>query len=117
MYEYSSWGIDSVRNPIGVVDGDTMHVGVDLGMDVAMLQSIRVYGINAPELSTVAGKEAKIWAIEWFKTNCPANKFTIQTVKDKREKYGRYLATIVAPNGRIFNLDIVDEGIAVEYYP
>jgi endonuclease YncB( thermonuclease family) len=38
------------------VDGDTIHCGVDLGMDVATQQTLRFYGINAPEMSTAEGK-------------------------------------------------------------
>lgn len=117
MYEYSSWGLDSPRNPLGVVDGDTMHVGVDLGMDIATQTTLRIYGVNAPEMSTDAGKAAKQWAIEWFRTHCPGGKFTIQTRKDAKEKYGRYLATIIAPDGANFNADIIASGNAVPYFP
>jgi endonuclease YncB( thermonuclease family) len=117
MYEYQAWGVPSTGDPLGVVDGDTMHVGVDLGMDIATQTTLRIYGVNAPEMSTSDGKAAKQWAIEWFQTHCPGNKFTIQTAKDKKEKYGRYLATIIAPDGANFNADIVAAGHAVTYFP
>ena len=117
MYEYTSWGLPTKRDPLGVVDGDTMNVGVDLGMDIAMNTILRMYGINAPELPTQPGKDAKTWAIAWFQTHCPLGQFTIQTVKDTKEKYGRYLATIIAPDGANFNADIVAAGHAVPYFP
>jgi endonuclease YncB( thermonuclease family) len=117
MYEYAAWGIPTKRDPVGVVDGDTMNVGVDLGMRIATETAVRVYGINAPELSTQAGRDAKLWAIQWFKTHCPDGKFIIDTQKDSTEKYGRYLATITAPDGAVFNTDIVAAGHAVPYFP
>lgn len=117
MYEYAAEFHQSARDPGGIVDGDTMHITVDLGMDITTQATLRVYGINAPEISTAAGKVAKQWAIDWFATNCPDGKFTLQTVKDKKEKYGRYLATIIAPNGANFNTDIVAAGHAVPYFP
>jgi micrococcal nuclease len=110
MYEYSAVLVK-------VVDGDTMHVMVDLGMDIGVRTTLRVYGINAPEMATAEGKAAKTWAIAWFAENCPDGKFVIRTVKDKREKYGRYLATLVAPGGANFNEDIVAAGMAVVYLP
>jgi endonuclease YncB( thermonuclease family) len=117
MYEYPAWGLNSDRDPLGIVDGDTMHVGVDLGLDIATQLTLRLYGINAPEMSTQAGRDAKAWAIGWFQTHCPDNKFTVRTVKDQREKFGRYLATVVAPDGANFNTDIVAAGHAVTYFP
>jgi endonuclease YncB( thermonuclease family) len=117
MYQYTAWGLPSTRDPLGVVDGDTVNVGVDLGMEVAINISLRLYGINAPEMSTQAGKDAKSWAIDWFQQHCPHGSFTVNTLKDKTEKYGRYLATVTAPDGHVFNEDIVAAGHAVSYFP
>lgn len=100
-----------------LVDGDTLHCGVDLGCDVAINLTIRLYGINAPEMKTPEGKAAKAFALQWFTTNCPSGKFTLQTVKDKREKYGRYLGTIIAPGGQILNDAMIATGNAVVYLP
>lgn len=117
MYEYAAWGDSSGRDVLGVVDGDTLHVGVDLGLDISTHITLRLYGINAPEMGTAEGVAAKQWALEWFQTNCPDGTFTVNTIKDKREKYGRYLAVVTAPNLRVYNADIVTAGHAVEYYP
>lgn len=117
MYDYVAKLDASKRDPTGVVDGDTMNVVVDLGMDIYIKTTLRVLGINAPEMSTAAGKTAKQWAINWFSTNCAAGTFHIATTKDRTEKYGRYLAIITAPGGEIFNNDIVNAGMAVVYNP
>lgn len=117
MYEYIAKLDPSKRDITGIVDGDTMNVVVDLGMDVSIRIALRVMGINAPELSTQPGQNSKMWAITWFKDNCPNGVFRLNTVKDHTEKYGRYLADITAPGGANYNTDILAAGMAVPYNP
>lgn len=42
-----------------VHDGDTVNVKLDVGFDLTVYARVRVHGINAPELSTKAGKAAR----------------------------------------------------------
>ena len=86
-------------------------------MDIATQQTLRFYGLNAPEISTPEGKVSAAWVVQWFQTHCPDGKFTLQTVKDKREKYGRYLAVLISPDGHNINDEIVAAGMAVPYFP
>lgn len=105
MYEY-------VAKVIRVVDGDTVWLDVDLGFDVRRSDSFRLAGINAPEVSTLEGKQAR----DWLKTVLnPGDEITVKTFKDKREKYGRYLATILLADGGNVNDRLVAEGYAVPY--
>lgn len=114
-YTYNAWlplGLTSIH------DGDTLHAGLDLGCDVLVMLTIRFYGINSPELGTPEGKVAKAWAQQWFTDNCPGGKFVLQTIKDNREKYGRYLGVIFAPGGGpSLNDAMVAAGQAVTYFP
>lgn len=111
MYEYRAWLVK-------LVDGDTIHAGIDLGMDIVNNQTLRFYGVNAPEMSTEAGKLSAAWVANWFATLAPDGEFILQTVKDRREKYGRYLAVILSSN-RVHNLndELVAAGQAVPYFP
>lgn len=115
QFQYGAWLDPSTRYPDGVVDGDTVHCGIDLGCEVATFQTIRLYGINAPEMSTDEGKAAKVYAQNWFAEHCLDGKFVLHTVKDKREKYGRYLGVIYSFDGACFNDDMVSSGNAVVY--
>lgn len=73
-------------------DGDTITVDIDLGLDVCLLnQKLRWYGINAPELNTAEGKKALAFLAQFLKVG---DKIEVVTMKDKTEKYGRYLAII-----------------------
>jgi endonuclease YncB( thermonuclease family) len=108
MYEYAAELIE-------LHDGDTLHAKVQLGLDISVNATIRFYGINAPELATQAGKDALVYGKQWFAIHCPAGVFTLRTIKDHREKYGRYLGIIVAPDLANMNDDMVSSGHAVVY--
>lgn len=43
-------------------DGDTVNVKLDIGFDITIYARVRVRGINAPELSTAAGKRSRDFA-------------------------------------------------------
>ena len=45
-----------------VHDGDTVYVKLDIGFDLTVYARVRIKGINAPELSTAAGKRARDFA-------------------------------------------------------
>jgi micrococcal nuclease len=87
MYQYRA---DLVR----VLDGDTIDVNIDLGLEVHTLTRIRLAGINAPEKSTPEGLNSKRFAETWFAENTVEGMLVLETVKDRREKFGRYLAYV-----------------------
>lgn len=95
---------------IRVVDGDTLHLDVDLGFDIKRKDAFRLYGLNAPEMSTEAGLAAK----EWLIAKLTEGVLIITTHKDRREKYGRYLATLWIDQKNV-NQAMIEEGHAVPY--
>lgn len=79
---------------VSVYDADTMTVEVDLGFDVSTTQRLRLYGINAWEVRGDEKPEGII-ARDWFRQQVPiGSTIYLKTQKDKRGKYGRYLATV-----------------------
>lgn len=107
MYEYRA---EIVR----VVDGDTVHARVDLGCDVRIDLTLRLARINAPELRTAEGVAAK-QALERI-VAAAGGTLTLRTLRDRREKYGRYLAELVDAAGNNVNEQLVAEGMA-QWYP
>lgn len=83
MYEYQA-------RVLKVVDGDTLHLDVDLGVTIRFAMTVRLYGINAPELSTPEGQAAKKALVDLIEGKA----VKITTIKDRKEKYGRYLAEV-----------------------
>jgi micrococcal nuclease len=87
---------------IRVVDGDTVDLMIDLGFDTFRRERFRLYGVDAPEMDTTAGKEAKAWLRETLQTLEAIYVQTIQlSTKAKRDKYGRFLAVLYDDLGDI----------------
>ena len=84
-----------VNQVLRVIDGDTMVVSIDLGFNLALTQTIRIKGIDAPETRTTAVKEkargqaAKAFAETWLQ----GKHLLIKTTKD--DKYGRMLGDFI----------------------
>ncbi len=104
MYEYAAKLVE-------IVDGDTMHLDVDLGCDIHDHITVRLSHVNAPEHNTPAGQQAIDYVTAWFGVN---PKLTIRTSKDHKEKYGRYLAEIIGdPSKPSLNNMLLIDGHAV----
>lgn len=101
-----------------VYDGDTITVDIDLGLKTFIHgEKIRLYGINTPE---VRGDERSKGLIsrDYLRTMILNKEILLETIKDEKGKYGRYLGVIwVSKMGKqYFNVNehLVEEGLAVE---
>ncbi len=99
-----------------VYDGDTCNVDIDLGLHTWVKdEKLRLNRINAPE---VTGKQKLkgIKSREFLKSLILERQVLIQTIKDKKEKYGRYLAEIWVKDekGKLLNVNdlMVSKGFA-----
>lgn len=77
-----------------------MEIDIDLGLSVWIHdEKIRLYGIDTPEVYGVK-KGSPEWELgnkssEFVKMYVKENDFVIvDTIKDRKEKYGRYLALV-----------------------
>jgi len=112
MYEYRA-------KYLGNYDGDTVTFEVDLGFKIKHTIKVRIRGINTPELRTqdpelfkkaVKAKEY----VEDVLSNEPI--IIIRTLKDRTEKYGRYLADILyGPGSKNLGLELMHEQLATSY--
>ena len=101
----------------GVYDGDTVTVSFDLGMSIKRDGlKIRLYGIDAPELrgkTLVKARESR----DFLRSKVLNKSIIIQTIRDKKGKYGRYLANIWSEDQdgswRSINDLMVSEGYAI----
>jgi micrococcal nuclease len=104
---------------IDVYDGDTLHCEVDLGCDIKLKMTVRLTGIDAPEMGTAEGVSSK----EWLQSLLGFDYYTgiygpcvIKTEKDHKEKYGRYLGTFFLQGEDVsVNEMMVADGYAVPY--
>ncbi len=106
MYEYKAIVVK-------VYDGDTVTVDIDLGFHMWMKkQSIRLYGIDTPELRGESRERGLV--VRDFVQGLILNKvITLHSFKDKKGKYGRWLAIIYIDGVNLNDL-LVSIGYATE---
>lgn len=81
-----------------VQDGDTIYVKLDLGFDITVYARVRVLGINAPEISTQAGRDARAFAA----TVLPIGS-KVSVISYGWDKYG----------GRVDGKIVIDEPVVI----
>lgn len=108
-----------IKEVINVYDGDTITVIIDLGMSISIKETIRLYGINTPEIRGAErpdGLVSKEWLTQKISRNI--NNLYIRTYKDKSGKYGRLLGEIFVEGEEIsLNEQLIQEGLAEYYLP
>ncbi len=100
-----------------VYDGDTCTVEIDLGLHTFLKdEKIRLNRINAPEVKG-PDKENGILARDFLRGKILGKDILLETIKDKDEKYGRYLGEIHLEKepGNYININdlMVEKGFAV----
>ncbi len=107
LYHYNA----QVRS---VYDGDTCRVDIDLGLGIWIRdEKLRLARINAPEV-TGDTRALGIASRDALREYIGGKEIIIETIKDQRGKYGRYLAEIWLPEGDGY-VNINDELVANGY--
>lgn len=107
MYEYRAF----VRK---VYDGDTIRVDIDLGFGISLgTQKVRLLRINAPEVRGEQ-REKGLISRNALRDKIGNKWIKIKTQKDKKGKYGRWLAEVWLDDTCI-NDWLIAEGFAEEY--
>ena len=100
---------------VSVFDGDTITVDIDLGFGVWLkVQKIRLQGINTPEVrgeQRIQGLKTRDRLIELILNK----EVIIESVKDKKEKYGRWLGKVYF-NSELINEKLIQEDLAQKYF-
>lgn len=90
-----------------VIDGDTFKAVVDLGFGIVTKQKLRLRGLDAPEIETSEGLQAKGFLETELKKGA---RILIKTFKP--DKYGRYLADVWV-EGRNVNRELLEKKLAI----
>lgn len=104
---------------IRVVDGDTIYGDVDLGFNIGNKKmEFRLAKINTPETKG-ATREAGLTAKKYVEDKIMNKQVIIVTKKDRKEKFGRYLAEVFyedeTGNFISLNLELVQKSLAVSF--
>lgn len=101
-----------------VVDGDTVYCDVDLGFNFgSKSMDFRFAGINCPEIKG-PDRENGLKAKKFVEDRILNKQVIIVTSKDRKEKYGRYLAKVYYYDmGQWINLNdlLIHQGLALPY--
>lgn len=89
---------------VGVTDGDTITV-----LDGTTQVKVRLHGIDCPEKGQPFGARAKQLTAEL------AFGRTVTVRPAGADRYGRTLADVVLPDGRVLNQELVAAGMAWHY--
>lgn len=102
-----------------VIDGDTIDLIVDVGLNVYTTERVRVAGVNTPELRDpdFLTRERALGAMAFTSERCAGKVFTVRTYKSGNEKFGRYLADIILPDGTSLAAELIAKGLGVPYTP
>ena len=88
-----------------VIDGDSLVLHIDLGMNVQVTEKIRLLGVNTPEMRSRSEDERKaaVLATEyvkaWFASH---HDLVIRTKFDKTGKFGRLLGDVYGADCKKF---------------
>lgn len=104
-----------------VIDGDTFDAQVDIGFGRWLKARFRLQGIDAPEIDTSLGKQAKAFVEECLAT-CPV--IIVRSIRSG--VYGRWLADVfvlpkesdpylIAAEGEHLNQVLLDQGLAERF--
>lgn len=95
-----------------VYDADTITADIDLGFHVSLKgEKIRLFRINAPEVRGPE-REKGIISRDWLREKILNKEIILITHKDKKGKYGRWLADVWMDDVCI-NDELVNQSLAV----
>ncbi|SDH67340.1 Endonuclease YncB, thermonuclease family [Sinosporangium album] len=100
---------------VRVVDGDTLDTSLALGFGVRIDARLRLLGLNVAEKTTPDGVNVAAWVSSWV--TAQDDQIVVETVKDRREKYGRMLAVVHGSRPGVPSLNelLIGAGMAVPY--
>lgn len=105
LYVYKAHVID-------VYDGDTCTVDIDLGLSTWVRgEKIRLHRINAPEIRG-AERQQGLQSLAYLKQLILDKEIVLQTIKDRKEKYGRYLGEIWVRDAQGNYVNVNDKMVA-----
>lgn len=86
-----------------VVDGDTMYVLIDQGLNNYAYESIRLKGVFAPELFSGTDRVAGAAAKAQLEVICPVGTKLLVYTEQDRMTFGRYVGMLMMQDGSYVN--------------
>lgn len=103
---------------LGVYDGDSLTLNIDLGLHIWRMEKVRLLGINTPEIrGPERDRGLAVRDHVRFLMDEVGGDVVVTTHKDRTGKYGRLLAVVYYGDKyeRNLNAELVELGMAVPY--
>lgn len=109
-----------VARVLDVYDGDTVTVELDLGLDVHVVKTVRLFGIDTPEVRPLKSRAAGYAARDWLRNRldgCGDLRIVTGTHEGRPQvgKYGRLLVRFECAGEDIAD-EMIDRGLGKPYY-
>ena len=96
-----------------IVDGDTLDVMLDVGLNRYPYVTLRLRGVDAPEINRAATRVAGQAARDFVATLAPLGTPCVVTTEPDAQTFGRYVATVTLADGTDLGDALVAAGHAV----
>jgi endonuclease YncB( thermonuclease family) len=93
--------------PVDVIDGDTVKLRLRLTPTVSIVERLRLRGVDAMEIDTAEGQQAKRALQRMLKNQTDLTVYTYH-----HDRYGRYIADLITRDGCYINRQLVEKGHA-----
>lgn len=98
---------------VRVIDGDTYELGIDLGFKAMLVVTVRLRGVDTPEMDTKAGKAAKAY-VQRLAEQPGEWPLIVETFKDRSgegvQTFARWVADVWLPDGERLAHVLVEVG-------
>lgn len=104
MYEYNA-------KCLRVIDGDTIEARIDLGFYVWVERTLRLRGVNTPEIRTkdLSEKRRGQAAKKRVEELLAENNWEFKLISHNVGKYGRVVSDIILPQGDLGDILIMED--------
>lgn len=97
------------------VDGDTLDVFMDMGVNKYAYETIRLRDVNTPEINRADSREAGLAAKAYAESLAPVGTPVVIVTHKDASSFGRYVADVILGDGRDLGDELLAAGHATEW--
>ena len=112
MYTYKAKPRND-KYELGVYDGDTIDLTIDVGFKIYIFKRIRLLGVNTPEIKGPSREQGLIFkqlTKMWIEEASHLDEWPLTIETEKSDSFGRYLANVYRIDGECLNEYLIRHG-------
>ena len=114
FYTFKAKPMGTSRHSLGVIDGDTLDLSIDLGFNLFIDIRVRLAGVDTPELrkQTADGQHFKDLCHHWIASRIYRSPWPLVIETSKSDSFGRWIAKVRDLNNSCLSEYLIAEGAA-----